>query len=242
MDRFFPIMNDDTEKGMHFALLAYWIFAFWFIPFWLPLVGADYWHNYPVIAWFEIAYHLLNCLVVALMLKTYLIDSFLNVQIDPKGFFKVVGWSALVMLGLAAGLYCFLGPMMMDIYPLSEMAVALTSGFLVANQPVFGTICYTLFTPFAVVGLFYASGFAPVCRRNRWLGYLVVTVLLALPCAFDILWRSQSSLVIPTFILQLPMHWIACWTYQKADTIWAPIATVAIFNLVTSLMALIVNF
>ena len=28
MKRFFPIMNDDAEKGMHFALLAYWIFAF----------------------------------------------------------------------------------------------------------------------------------------------------------------------------------------------------------------------
>ncbi len=239
MKRFFPIMNDDTEKGMHFALLAYWIFAFWFIPFWIPLLADGFWDNFPVVSWFEIAYHVLNGVVVVIMLKSYLADSFLNVQLDPKGFFKIVGLSALVMLALAAGLRYYFGPAITNFYPLSEMTVALTSGFLVQNQPIFGTASYSLFTPFVVVGLFYVSGFAPVCRRNRWLGYVVVTVLLALPCAFDILWRGQSDLVIPIFVLQLPMHWIACWTYQKADTVWAPIATVAIFNLGTSIMALL---
>lgn len=239
MKRFFPIMNDDTEKGMHFALLAYWIFAFWFIPFWMPLIADGFWDNLPVVSWFEIAYHVLNGLVVVIMLKTYLVDSFLNVQMDPKGFFKIVGLSALVMLVLAAGLYYCFGPAVVNFYPLGEMTVALTSGYLVEIQPIFGTVSYSLFTPFVVVGLFYVSGFAPVCRRNRWLGYLVVTAVLAVPCAFDILWRGDAIYVIPTFIMQLPMHWIACWTYQKADTVWAPIATVAIFNLGTSIMALL---
>ncbi len=238
MKQFFPIMNDDTEKGMHFALLAYWIFAFWFVPFCMPLIGDGFWNNLPVISWFEIAYHVLNGLVVAFMLKTYLTDSFLNVQLEPKGFFKIVGLSALVMLTLVAGLYYYFGQVMVNVYPLSEMTVALSSGYLVENQPLFGTICYSLFTPFAVVGLFYVSGFAPVCRRNRWLGYVVVMVLLAAPCALDILWRGQSDFVIQVLVLQLPMHWIACWTYQKADTVWAPIVTLAIFNLGTSLMAL----
>ena len=82
-------------------------------------------------------------------------------------------------------------------------------------------------------------GFAPVCRRSRWLGYLVVTVVLALPCAFDILWRGETDFMVALFILRLPMHWIACWTYQKADTVWAPVATLTVFNLGTSLMALI---
>lgn len=236
MKRFFPIMNDDTEKGMHFALLAYWVFAFGVAPSWMPLFGDGFWDNLPVISWFEIIYHVLNSLVIVIMLKTYLKDSFLNVQLDPKGFLKIVGLSASVMLALAVWLYYFLGEVIINVYPISEMTVALTTGYLVEVQPIFGTICCSLFTPFAVVGLFYASGFAPVCRRSRWLGYVVVTVVLALPCAFDILWRGQVDLVIPAYVLQLPVHWIACWTYQKADTVWAPIATLAIFNLGTSLM------
>lgn len=239
MKRFFPIMNEDTEKGMHFALLAYWIFAFWFIPFWMPLLGDGFWNDLPVISWFEIVYHVLNGLVVAFMLKTYLTDSLFTVQMDPKGFFKIVGFSALAMLAIVGGLYSYFGRALVNFYPLSEMSVALSPGYLVEIQPIFGTVSYSLFTPFAVVGLFYASGFAPVCRRSRWLGYVVVTVVLALPCAFDILWRGQPDVVIPVFLLNLPMHLIACWTYQKADTVWAPIATVAVFNLGTSLMALL---
>ena len=61
----------------------------------------------------------------------------------------------------------------------------------------------------------------------------------SLPLIFDILWRGNAEYVVVAFVLQLPMHWIACWTYQKADTVWAPIAALAIFNLGTSLMALL---
>lgn len=239
MKRFFPIMNDDTEKGMHFALLAYWIFAFGVMPSWMPLFADGFWDNLPVITWFEIAYHVLNAVVVVIMLKSYLADSFLTVQLDPKRFLIIVGSAALVMLTLAAVMHYVFGPWTINCYPVGEMMVALTSGFLVQNQPIFGTICYSLLTPFAVVGLFYASGFAPVCRRNRWLGYLVVPVVLAVPCVFDILWRGDAELVLSVLILQLPMHWIACWTYQKADTVWAPIATLAIFNFGSSIMALL---
>lgn len=239
MKRFFPIMNDDTEKAMHFVLFAYWIFAFVLVPIFIPLLADGLWDDLGVTSWIETAYHVLNSVVILIMLGTYLKDSFLNVQLNPKGFFMIVGLSALVMLALAAGLRWFLGSVIIDVYPINEMAVALTSGYLVVQQPIVGTICTSLFTPFAVVGLFYASSFAPVCRHNRWLGYVVVTVLMALPCAFDILWRGQAFLVIFIFVLRLPMHWIACWTYQKSDTVWAPIVTLAIFNLGTSLMALL---
>ena len=52
----------------------------------------------------------------------------------------------------------------------------------------------------------------------------------------DILWRGDAQLQIPLFLLNLPIHLIACWSYQKADTVWAPLATLSIFNLVTSLL------
>lgn len=236
MKRFFPIMNDDTDKGMHFALLAYWVFAFEVMPSWIPLIADGLWDNLQVTSWIEIIYRVINCLVVVVMLKTYLADSFFIVQLDPKGFLRIVGLSAVVMLVLAGMMYDFLDITAVNAYPINEKSVALTSGNLIAQQPIIGTICSSLVTPFSVVGLFYASSFAPVCRRNRWLGYVVLTAFLAVPCVLDILWRGQQDLTIPAFLLQLPMHWIACWTYQKADTIWAPIATLAIFNLGTSLM------
>ena len=103
----------------------------------------------------------------------------------------------------------------------------------------FGTLCHTLITPIAVVGLFYVVGFAPMCCRKPWLGYLAVTILLMLPAAFDILWRGGAALVIATYILNLPMHLIACWSYQKADTVWAPLTVLSIFNLITSLVSML---
>ena len=239
MKRFFPIMNDEPEKGMHFALLAYWIFAFWFVPFWIPLVADGYWDNHPVVSWFEILYHAINAVVVVLMLKQYLVDSFLNVQLDLRKFLLTVGPAALAALALAAAAYYFFGPWVVNFFPVSEMTIALTSGYMVEVNPIFGTVCHSLLVPFTVVGLFYVTGFATVCRRNRWLGYLVVTVALALPCAFNILWRGQTDYVIHTYLIQLPVHLLACWTYQKADTVWAPIATLAVFNLGTSIMALL---
>ena len=238
MKRFFPIMNDDTEKGMHFALFAYWIFAFGVMPSWMPLFGDGFWDKVQIISWFEIIYHVINGVVIIFMLKSYLADSFLNVQLNPKGFFRIVVLSALAMLALAAGLWYLLGDLAMNFYPVSEMSVAVTSGYLIVQKPFFGIACACIFTPFAVVGLFYASGFAPVCRRNCWLGYVVVTVLMAVPCVLDVLWRGQANFIVTAFVLNLPMHWIACWTYQKADTVWAPIVTLAIFNLGTSLIAL----
>lgn len=239
MKRFFPIMNDEPEKGMHFAVLAYWIFAFVLVPLWMPLFGEGFWLNIPVISWFEIAYHVLNTVVVILMLKVYLADSFLNVQIAPKQFAETVIISAVVMLAIAIDLYFMFGKSIVNAYPINEMAVAMSSGYLVEHRPIFGTICNSFIAPFSVVGLFYVSGFAPVCRHNRWLGYVVVTFLLALPCLFDIFWREEAEYVTRIFLLQLPMHWIACWTYQKTDTVWGPIATLALFNLGTSVMALL---
>lgn len=237
MKRFFPIMNDEPERGMHFALLAYWFIGFELVPTFITLISDGYWDNLSIISWFEIAYHVLNGVVILIMLKSYLADSFLNVQLDPKRFFKIVGLSALVMLILAAGILYFIGPMALDFYPLPERIVAITSGYLVDQQPIFGTLCYSIFTPFAVVGLFYVSVFAPVCRHNGWLGYIVVTLFLAVPYALEILWRGQAEYMVLTFLSHLPMHWIACWTYQKADTVWAPLATLSIFNMVMSVLS-----
>lgn len=239
MKRIFPPMDDRPEKWMPAAALGYWLFAFWFNPFWMPLVADGFWHDRQFVSWLDIIYHILNAVAVVAMFKAYAWDSLLNVQMYPGKFIKTVGVALLLMLSLTLGLRFGLGIYVADAYPINEMGVAVSSGVMVEELPVFGTLCHVLITPIAVVGLFYTVGFAPMCCRKTWLGYLVVTILLALPPAFDILWRGDAEYVVSTFLLQLPMHWIACWTYQKADTVWAPLATLSSFNLITSLHSVI---
>ena len=60
-----------------------------------------------------------------------------------------------------------------------------------------------------------------------------------IPLALDINWRGGADYKLYVYFLQLPIHLIACWSYHKADTIWAPITCLAIFNLVTSLLGLL---
>ena len=126
-----------------------------------------------------------------------------------------------------------------NFFPISEFTMNMVPGLLLADHPIVTILVFTLFSPFAVGGMFYAVGFAPLASRKPWLGYLMVTVALAIPSAFDILWRGQADMVIPLFLLNLPIHLIACWSYQKADTVWAPIATLSIFNLVTSILSML---
>lgn len=239
MKQIFPPMYDRPENGMPFAGLAYWLFAFVGIPLFLPLIADGFWGELKFASWLEFVYHTVNALVIVFMFKSYARDSFLNVQLDPGKFFKTVGIALALMLLLALGLYFFLVPLATDVYPINELTMAISSGLMVDTLPVFGTLCHTLITPIAVVGLFYVVGFAPMCCRKPWLGYLAVTILLMLPAAFDILWRGGAALVIATYILNLPMHLIACWSYQKADTVWAPLTVLSIFNLITSLVSML---
>lgn len=239
MKRIFPPMNDRPEKWMPAAALAYWVFAFPLLPTFMALISDGLWGGREYNSWLDIVYHVINAGVMVAMFRSYAWDSLLNVQLDTKKFFKTVGVAALAMLALAWVLYNFPVRMVFNAYPINEMVLSITAGPMVDELPVFGTLCHVLITPVAVVGLFYVPVFAPMCCRKTWLGYLALTVMLTIPTALDILWRGDAELTVPMLVLQMPMHWIACWTYQKADTVWAPIATLAIFNLGTSLLVLL---
>jgi len=237
MKRLFPEMTDRPEKFMPVATIGYWIFAFVLMPVYLPLIGDGLWEDTVAACWLDFAYHAVNALVIVGMYRGYLGDSFFNVQLDPRRFIKTVVDALLALLLVALVLYVTV-PATMDAYPINEMDVAVSAGWMVEHIPVFGILCHTLFTTVAVVGLFYAVGFAPMCCRKPWLGYLMVAFLLMLPAGFDILWRGEWEFVMRTYLLRLPIHLIACWSYQKADTVWAPLTTLVVFNLVTSLLSM----
>lgn len=239
----FPEMNECLSWGYVVCTLAWGIFAFWLLPFIMTLISAGSGENMKAIAWIECVYHLINALVLVQILKESLADGILFIQVDKKDFFGTVfaafGAMVVYILLIAQPLSNFVfQEYLLDVLPLSELTMTMTPGFVVSNIPIPGIICMTVIVPFSVTALYYATGFAPVCCRNRWLGYLTVAGVLLLPALFNILWRGNAEFVLYEYAICLPIHWIACWSYQKTDNIWMPIFSLAALNFATSLLNL----
>ena len=52
----------------------------------------------------------------------------------------------------------------------------------------------------------------------------------------DILWRGNAPFVLSGYLVQLPVHLLACWAYQKTDNVWTPLFTLAATNLLASIV------
>ena len=56
------------------------------------------------------------------------------------------------------------------------------------------------------------------------------------PPVRDILWRGEAALVLSGYLVNLPIHLLACWSYQKTDNVWTPIFSLAATNLLLSIV------
>lgn len=245
MKRLFPQMNGCLNGGYIFCIMAWWLIAFILFPFVITLFDFKDWARVDLTPWAECFYNAVNALVLIRILKEALSDGIFEIQIQTKQFlgtvFAAFGAAAVYILLILHPLFSWMDSpdalsALFNGFPITEMSVLATPAWTLGNVPVAGTLCMTLLTPFAVTGMYYATGFAPVCCRVRWLGYVTVAALLLLPAGFDILWRGNAGYVLWEYLLRLPVHWIACWSYQKTDNIWAPIGTLALVNLGTALM------
>ena len=239
LKRLFPEMYDRPEKGMAVAVILYGFIAFILMPVVVVLLGMDVWTDRGALAWVEVVYHVFNGCIAAAMFKSYLGESFYNVQLFTEKFLTTVAIASLIMLTIALELQFAQGLITANAYPINELPITMVSGIMVQNLPVWGTVCHTIAAPFAVACLYYATGFAPWSCKKPWLGYLIVPIALIIPIVLDINWRGGADYKFFVYFLQLPIHLVACWAYQKADTIWAPITCLAIFNLGTSLISLL---
>lgn len=233
-------MVNCINTGRVICIFAYWILGIVLFPMYMPFIGYGLWENYRAISWVEIVYHAINAVVMIMVMKEYLSESFFEVRYNTKQILKTVANACELMV--AYGLVCYLvfDPLwVMDVFPMAEMEVSLTAGLMVNSNPIFGTVCMTLLVPFGIGGMFYAAGFAPVGYKNTKLAYVVVALVILLPCLFDILWRRQTFDVIFTYALRLPVHLIACWSYQKTDCVWTPIFAVAVCNLFASIVCIL---
>jgi len=245
MKKLFPEMYDRPDTSLVIATFVYWFLCYAFVPFGLVLLSVGLPDDTVVLyrAWLEVGYHLVNGVLAVLIMRSYLRDSFYNVQLHAGRFFKTVAAACAVMLASAAacfGVMCVMGSADRFFFalPVFDQNIFLNTGNTVSTLPIPGALCASLLTPLAVSCLFYAPGFAVSASKKPWLGYLTVTLLFGAFHLFEYFWHLDFSSALLLFLVRLPVHLIACWSYQKANTVWAPIVSLGVFNLVTALAAI----
>lgn len=244
MNRYQSFMTDCPEKESIYASVSYCTFSFALIPYFLSLFGIGFDLNSSWQLWIDFGYHILNFLVAVCLFRGHLGYSFLNVSMDPKKFLKITLPGAFLML--AVGVLAFIAGVLLNNVLLSQCALPITemdlfslSSVLVTEKPILGTVCMVLLTPFTTSLLYYATGFAPVCNNRPWLAYLVTAVFLAIPRIINAVtfWIPSEQFML--YLVQLPIHLIACRLYQKSDTVWAPILAHMLVNLVVCILLLL---
>lgn len=242
MKKLFPPMKVERPASSLIGVILCWVVAFFVVPFFLiPFASSGMWGSLKETSWVEIVYHILKTGLVLMFFKEFFADSFLYLQIS---FRECLGCAAVAVGLMIAVILIQAVPMimlgmpidyLMNAFPLVEMAVTFTPGYLAYVNPIFGTICLTVVTPISTCGLLYVFGFAPACSKKTWLGYLCVAVVALIPALISVMWMKDMVLFLDMYFLQLPVHLIACWSYQKTDNILTPIFALGMLNLIASL-------
>lgn len=239
MEKLFPTMTLRVEKPATAVTIFYGFFGFLVIPFVSMLLLGDSWKNMQWRSWFEFGCHLLHFLFALAILRNIVSDSTMNVQLNVASFLGVTALGIVMMLAVSSGSFLLAALSGSELListadwmlPLFEKETVMMADFLVADSPVLGLICMGILAPVGVSCIFYAVGFAPTCEDHPLLAYLVVAVVLALPRLCNVILFQPVEYELAMYIFQLPLHWIACWTFQKTDSIWAPIAVLSVTNL-----------
>lgn len=236
-----PMMNR-LGTGHIITIFVYWFFSYIVTPSIMPFAVHGLWEDLDALAWIDMVCYVLNGIVVALIMKDHLSEHFFDVHLFPAPYIQTVSTAVMMMLVWVVGIsviaeLLFGGLLLMfDFIPLSELGLTMTPALLSQAHPVLGTLCLTCFVPFTVCGFFYATGFAPLCCHKPWLAYLNVCVVLLISSGFEIMWYKDILYAIIGYILRIPIHLIACWSYQKTDNIWTPIFSIGLLNLASSLL------
>lgn len=248
MDKMFPPMYSKPEKIQTISLIPFWAFSFVFIPIYMPYIGFGLWEQWEVSVWLEIVYHVINGVGILFLMWSYLKEEWFMVTTDIRFYLNHVAQTVGLILGTELVLlftlhFCGVNiAYMLECLPAVEMSVSHTPLFVVELQPVFGTIALSVFSPISICGLFYCLGFAPVCYKKTWLAYLCIAVITLIPPVIDILWRGEAALVLSGYLVNLPIHLLACWSYQKTNNVWTPIVTLMITNLLVAVFFPILLF
>lgn len=245
MSKVFPSMYSKPENSQIFSIIPCWILAFLFVHLVMPLLGIGLWEQAEFSAWLVLGYHVLNGVAMFLLMRNYLKDEWFMFTSDFRYYLKHIALTVGLILGTELLLLVVLVLCGFNIgyvlsgLPVVEIFISHTPHLLVTSRPLFATIVLSVFTPVSICALFYCLGFAPVCCKKPWLAYLCIAVLALIPPLVHILWQGNAQFVLSMYVAHLPVHLLACWSYQKTDNVWTPIASLAVANLLFSLLQLL---
>ncbi|MBP3593755.1 MAG: hypothetical protein J6J44_04450 [Lachnospiraceae bacterium] len=241
MNKIFPAMYSKPSTSKIIALIPCWVWVFVLFPMFMPFLGFGLWEQYELSVWLEISYHVANGIIALFIISDYLKDDWFMVTTDLRFYIKHI---ALTVGLVIIAEFVLLGPLtlfgfdimnMLENLPVVEMSVSHTPLFLIELQPIIGAITLTVFAPISICALFYCFGFAPVCCRKPWLAYPGIAIITLIPPIINILWRGGAELVLSGYLIQLPIHLLLCWSYQKTDNVWTPLISLVVINLLASI-------
>ena len=240
MNKIFPAMYSKPSTSKIIALIPCWVWVFVLFPMFMPFLGFGFWEQYELSVWLEISYHVANGIIALFIISDYLKDDWFIVTTDLRFYIKHI---ALTVGLVIIAEFVLLGPLtlfgfdivnMLECLPVVEMFVSHTPLFLIELQPIIGAITLSVFAPLSICALFYCFGFAPICCRKPWLAYLCIAVITLIPPIINILWRGGAELALSGYLVQLPIHLLLCWSYQKTDNVWTPLISLIVINLLAS--------
>lgn len=243
MKRHFPLISEPPPTVLACVSTFAGMLSVTISPLVLTLLMIGSRDNMVLASWLQIVYHMLNILLLVTGYREYLADSFFTVQIETDRLISTLAVAVGSILILSGGTFIYhliWGEqwLALAMVPITETEMLMVNSYLVEVNPIFGSLCMILVVPFTISCMYYGSGFGTVCARNPWLGYLVVAVLIAIPRLAAAATYAIPSEELQLYLVQLPVHLIACWTYQKSDTIWGPIFTLMITNLLSCLLVI----
>lgn len=246
MNDWFPEMMDKPDGQMAGAGLAYILAMFLILPFFLLVFVMDVFQSEAAQLWLEIAFHGLSFGVSILVFRFHFTDSLRHAKQNLKRFLTVTGVCLWLSVGLIIGYYYlflsihpptdFISYGFYYTVPLTEKNFVTYPLNMLLESPIPSLLCMAVLTPVSISCLYYGSCFAQVCYRNPFLAYPATALLIAIPRivnCFTFRWISEMEMAV--YLTQLPLHLIACYAYQKTESIWAPIAIHSVVNLLSGI-------
>lgn len=120
------------------------------------------------------------------------------------------------------------------ILPITGIELLLLPGDLALIGGILGVVFLVFLGPVTNACMYYATAFSPLCSAGRrFAAYLGVAALTAVPriVTYFTIWGGRKEKTL--YLAQLPIHLLSSWLYQKTNTIWAPILTHAIVNVIS---------
>ena len=240
MNKLFPDMTDRPDGSKVFGALAYCLVPYLVLPFFFMLfIGVMVDEN--SVFWVEAAYYAVNFFAAMMIFREYLMDSLMLGRFYIKKILSTAGICVLLILGIGV-IHLRVEQMFYTSLPIADTGLFMSSLQFLLNKPLLGSICAVVLSPLVVTGLFYAVAFCPACYEKRWLGYLTVALWLLVPHIISSLtFYSDFSYELPIYLIRLPAHLIACWGYQKSDSVLTPILSLTVVNLVGCLYLLAIT-